>query len=93
MRTKVMEMTCFAPLFKNNAVAAIQILTYVSVYVGHTLVLQGVNDIVTMEEIEYLKAKYAKVDTSVLKDLILSQTGIIDKIKKNQDQQYNGKLC
>ncbi|XP_032668387.1 uncharacterized protein LOC116842794 isoform X2 [Odontomachus brunneus] len=42
-----------------------------------------------MEKIEQLKAKYVKVDTSVLKNLLLSQTEIVNKIIKNQDQRCN----
>lgn len=44
-----------------------------------------------MQKIEQLKAKYIKVDTTVLKNLLLSETEIVDKIKNNQDQRCNGK--
>lgn len=44
-----------------------------------------------MEKIEQLKAKYVKVDASVLKNLLLSQAKIVNKIIKNQDQRCNGK--
>ncbi|XP_014477291.1 PREDICTED: kinetochore protein Spc24-like [Dinoponera quadriceps] len=50
-------------------------------------VSERLNAIVAMEEVEQLKAKYMRVDTSKLKDLLLSQAGIVDKIRKSQDQQ------
>ncbi|XP_011151971.2 uncharacterized protein LOC105190757 [Harpegnathos saltator] len=44
---------------------------------------------IMMEEIKQLKEKYVKVDTSVLKNLFLSQAEIADKIRKNQEQRCN----
>jgi len=45
-----------------------------------------------MEKIIQLKAMHIKTDTLVLKNLL--QTEIVDKNKKNQDQQrFSGKLC
>jgi len=49
----------------------------------------------TMEDhwMESLRTKFVNTDTSTLKQLLLSKAEIIDEIKRNQNQRFNGELC
>lgn len=43
--------------------------------------------------LDSLRSKLVNVDTATLQQLLLSKTEIVNEIKRNQDQQFNGKLC
>jgi len=42
---------------------------------------------------ESLRTKFVDTDTSTLKQLLLSKAEIVDEIKRNQNQRFNGELC
>lgn len=43
--------------------------------------------------IEPLRTKLVETDVLTLKQLLLSQAEIVDEIKRNQNQRFNGKSC
>lgn len=43
--------------------------------------------------IKSLRTELVNTDTSTLKELLLSKVEILDEIKKDQNQRFNGKFC